>query len=682
MKRPLSILLSILLVLGLLTACTGNKKPYSAYTEVCDTSAYRENIVSIPAGFTNFTIGKYTNIYASYNGSICRFSDSGELTFTYEDTLGFSAPYYYDGYIYAVSGGCLYKIDSSRKGTVTQIGDKMDGVGANCVVVNDSFALVTLHHYGERDKFSVKLMRVDLASGKSCELDLGLEQRLYCSAGGVMYVYAKETVDRETVYSLYEIPAQGEPVYICDMTDVGETPRFVLEDGVFYYANGMGDLCAKSLITGDISTVKAGAGIYGMGMYSESGMAFSEGNIYYYNADTASVESIYTPSHGLSGKSLVKICAPHKKVVAHIDMDALAKHTDAELNYTDLSEDEIAIKILAGDSDVDIYFVSASLAGKLLEKNIYAPIESEAVKSFNASCFDYLNSACQAENGDIALMPVSNYVLGIVYPAAALEEAGIKREELRYYDGFMSAVRNKKSSKHVFQFGDVIYNSLLMQYAKYYCDFENGEFDFTSDTFAKFFTELLTYYPDYDSWEPEGFMHPRKYDPEANPELVGKEETANFIADLTLMNISSFNYYEYATHCADFFDDWRAVPMPRLSQDVIANYIEAEFAVINPYSTNKEAAVNLLEDIAQNYMSVRGGQAKYSFLLKDKSAYSSDYHPDSQVFADFHEIASEGFIFTYEIDCAAICDDFSKGALTEKEALAELQRQVDISLNE
>lgn len=682
MKRLLSILLAALLVLGLLTSCAGNEKPYSAYTEVCDTSAYRENIISIPVGFTSFSIGKYTNIYASYNGSICRFSSAGELTYTYEDTLGFSAPYYYEDYIYAVSGGCLYKIDSSRKGTITQIGDKMDGVGANCVVANDSFALITLHHYGERDKFSVKLMRVDLATGESIELDLGSEQRLYCSAGGIMYVYTKETVDRETVFSLYEIPADGKPRYICDMTDVGETPRFVLEDGVFYYANGMGDLCAKSLTTGDITTVKAGAGIYGMGQYSESGMAFSEGNIYYYNADTASVESVYTPSCGLSGRSLVKICAPYKKAVAHIDIDALARHTDCELNYTDLSEDDITIKILAGDSDVDIYFISASLAGKLIDKNIYAPIESEAVKSFNASCFDYLNSACLAENGDIALMPVSNYVLGIVYPVAGLEEAGIEREELRYYDGFMSAVRNKRSSKHVFQFGDVIYNSLLMQYAKYYCDFENGEFDFTSDRFAKFFTELLTYYPDYNSWEPKGFMHPRKYDPEANPELVGKEETANFSADLTLMNISGYNYYEYATHCPEFFDDWRAVPMPRLSQDVPANYVEAEFAIINPYSKNKEAAVKLLEDIAGSYMSVRGGQAKYSFLLKDKSAYSADYHPDSQVFADFHGIASDGFIFTYEIDCAAVCDEFSRGLTTEKEALAELQRQVDISLNE
>ena len=50
-----------------------------------------------------------------------------------------------------------------------------------------------------------------------------------------------------------------------------------------------------------------------------------------------------------------------------------------------------------------------------MEKNVYAPIESDVVRSFNESCFDYIGDACIAENGDIALMPVSNYVLGIVY---------------------------------------------------------------------------------------------------------------------------------------------------------------------------------------------------------------------------------------------------------------------------
>ena len=122
--------------------------------------------------------------------------------------------------------------------------------------------------------------------------------------------------------------------------------------------------------------------------------------------------------------------------------------------------------------------------------------------------------------------------------------------------------------------------------------------------------------------------------------------------------------------------------MPRLSEDVPATYVEAEFAIINPYSQNKEAALSVLEDIAENYMSVRGGQAKYSFLLEDKAAYSDDYHPDSQVFADFYDIAKEGFVFTYEIGSASIREDFSKGLISAEEALEELQRQVDIYLNE
>lgn len=682
MKKMFSLAIVIALLAGVISGCSFVDKPYSNYTEICNTESYSPRELSLPTDIYNFSLGKYFNIYAAHDGYICKFYDSGELRTTYINTDAFSAPYYFDEYIYAMStDGYLYKIQNNS-GEMSAVSEKMDGYAASCIVVNGDFALMTMHTTNDSGKFSVKLMRVELATGKVTELDLGSDQRIYCSAGGVMYVYTKEIIDREEVYSLYEIPTEGKAIYICDMTDIGETPRFILENGVFYYANQMGDLCAKSLINGEISVCVPGAGIYEMGEYAETGMVFLDGNIFYYNANTASIVSDYILSFDIGDKSLVKICAPYKESVSHINIDSLSRYTDANLSYTYLSEDEIALKILAGDEDADIYFISASLAGKLLNKNIYTPIESDIVKSFNKSCFDYINDACYAKNGDIALMPISNYVYGIVYPTASFEEAGIAREELLYYKGFMDAICNQSTQKHAFQFGNVIYNSLLMQYAEYYCDFDNGEFDFTSDMFKKFFTDLCTYYPDYDSWEPYGFTHPRTYNPEANPELIGKEESAHYSTDLTLMSISFYNYYYHAIYCPTFFEEWRAIPMPKLSEDVTANYVELEFAVINPYSKNKEAATKLLEDIATNYMSVRGGQAVYSFLLDDKSAYSSDYHPDSQVFNDFYEIAKNGFIFTYEIDSAVICDNYSRGVISAEEALEDLQRQVNISLNE
>lgn len=670
------------LAVGILSGCNVGDKPFSNYAEVCDTESYYARNFSLPVEFFNFSFGKYLNIYAAYNGNICKFYDSGELRTAYENTYGFSAPYYFDEYIYAMSAdGYLYKIHNNS-GEMSAVSEKIDGYSANCIVVNGDFALITMHTANDSGRFKIQLMRVDLASGEATELDLGTDQRLYCSAGGVMYVYTKEVIDRKEVYSLYEIPTEGKPIYICDMTDIGATPRFVLENGVFYYADQMGDLCGRSLTDGEISICVPDAGIYGMGEYAESGMAFSDGNIFYYNANTASIESAYILDFGIGYKSLVKICAPYKESVSHISTEALARYTDANLSYTYLSEDEIALKILAGDDDADVYFISASLAGKLLDKNIYTPIESDIIKDFNESCFDYINEACFAKNGDMALMPISNYVYGIVYPIVSFEEADVTEEELLYYEYLMDCVRNKSADKHAFQFGNVIYDSLLMQYAEYYCDFENGEFDFTSDIFKGFFTELCTYYPDYDSWEPYGFTHPLTYDPEVDPELIGKEESAQYSDDLTFMSISFYNYYYYAIYCPTFFEEWRAIPMPRLSQDVTANYVELEFAIINPYSKNKEAAEKLLEDIATNYMSVRGGQAVYSFLLEDRSAYSSDYHPESQVFNDFYDIAKDGFIFCYEIDSAVICDNYSRGLISAEEALEELQRQVNISLNE
>lgn len=280
MKKLFSLVVVIVLFVSLMSGCTAGNKPCSNYTEICDTESYDLREFSLSTEFFNFSLGKYFNIYTSHNGYVCKFYDTGELRTTYENTYGFSAPYYFDEYIYAMStDGCLYKIQNNS-GEMSVVSEKMSGYAANCIVVNGGFALLTMHTTNDSGKFSLKLMRVDLVSGEATELDLGSDQRIYCSAGGVMYVYAKEVIDREEVYSLYEIPAEGKPIFICDMTDIGETPRFILENGVFYYANQMGDLCVKSLINGEVSICVPGAGIYGMGEYAENGMVFLDGNIF------------------------------------------------------------------------------------------------------------------------------------------------------------------------------------------------------------------------------------------------------------------------------------------------------------------------------------------------------------------------------------------------------------------
>ena len=684
MKNFFLLIIALVLVMGIFSGCSlTSDKPYSNYTEVCNTEEYYERPLSLPVGFQNFSMGKYMEFYASYNGSICKFTDAGELRITYEDTLGFSAPYYYDGYIYAVSNGCLYQINSGLKGGMTQIGEKMDGTGANCVAINDSFALITLHHYDEDNKFSLKLMRVDLATGEATELGLGTEQRIYCSAGGVMYIYTKEIVDREEVYSLYEIPTDGEPIYICDMTDVGATPCFVLENGYFYYADISGNLCAKSMANGEVVKCVSGAGIYGGGSYYETGMVFCQGNIVYYNINTGCVESYYTPNVSLKDKRYVTVSTTKEgEDISHIDFQKLGEYSDLNVKYLSLTEEEMTIKLLAGDTDVDIYFISPTTARTLLDKNIYTPIESEIIEDFNDSCFDYISEYCETDNGDIALMPIASYVYGIIYPLEAAEEVGFTKEDLMYYDSFMDITKNHGSARNAFQTGDAIFLSLHAQYGKYYCNFDTGEFDYTSDVYKKFYSELLNYI-DYSAQEHSLFKNKHFYIDPRYPEATidaMPPDAPSYYPDVTLYTAGLYDYYSHATYCPTFFTEWGAAPMPRISEQVTGNLVNVEFAYINPYSNNKEAAVKLLEDIAKNFMNVRGGDTIYSFILEDKSAYAKDYRTESQVFNDFYDIAADGFI--YEYDWASSRIDYMKARVTADEALANYQRQIEIWLNE
>ena len=682
MKKLFSLAVVIVLFVSLMSGCTAGNKPYSNYTEVCNTKEYYERPLSLPVGFQNFSIGNYMDIYASYNGSICKFTDAGELRITYEDTLGFSAPYFYDGYIYSVSNGCLYKIDSSKKGTITQIGERMDGTGANCIVVNDDFAFITMHHYDENNKFSLKLMRVDLGTGEATELDLGTEQRLYCSAGGVMYVYTKEVVDREEVYSLYEIPTDGEPIYICDLTDVGATARFVLENGWFYYADTSGNICAKSMATGEINICVSNAGIIDFGQYSEIGMTFSDGNIYYYNAATGNVESFYTP-HLINDRITVNIC--QTSAGSYIDFEKLGKRADISANLSMKTEENVKLKIMAGDSDVDIYFISATLARTLMDKDIYIPIESDLIKSFNDGCFDYIENACASKNGDIALIPISSYVPSIVYPIEAQEEVGFKREDLFFYDSFMDIARNHNTDRLVFQTADVIYEGLHAQYEEYYCDFENNKFDYTTDLYKNFYGELLNPTITGDDPAISLLINPIKYVDERHPEAnLTSLDDPNYYPDITLFSAGRYAYCDYADQCPKFFEQWRAVPVPKISEKVNGNYIEVTFAYINPYTENYEDAVAALEVIAQNLSDISTNESAYSFLYEDKSAYASRYHTDSEVFSDFYEIAANGFLSDYRL-IYELRDDirqFDEGRITVDEAVEMYQRQVEIWLNE
>ncbi len=377
----------------------------------------------------------------------------------------------------------------------------------------------------------------------------------------------------------------------------------------------------------------------------------------------------------------VNICTTYAN--SGINYNKLAELSDITVNASELEEDYALLKILAGDSDVDIYLITATLARTLLDKNIYVPIESEIIDGLNNTYFDYISDACKADNGDIALIPIYSYVPSVVYPIEAQKEFGFEREDLIYYDGFMELAQNHNTQRHIFQTGNIIFEGMNAQYEQFYCDFDNLKFDYTTDLYKSFYSELLSYV-NADTREHKLFTHPNYYVDERYPQAKFPYDSPKYYADITLLSIGRYSYVDYADECESFFEQWRALPTPKISEKVTGNYIEVTFAYINPYSKNISGATKALEAIAQNLPEISQNEARYSFLYKDKSAYPSRYHTDSQVFNDFYDIAHDGFLSDYRMSYEHRGDmrEFQNGNITLDEAVAMYQREVEIWLKE
>ena len=150
--------------------------------------------------------------------------------------------------------------------------------------------------------------------------------------------------------------------------------------------------------------------------------------------------------------------------------------------------------------------------------------------------------------------------------------------------------------------------------------------------------------------------------------------------------VSSYEHFISASTPDSFvnvdFDinGWRAVHIPRISEDVDADYVNATFAFINPYSEKYDEAVKLLEYIAKNYFD---SISSYAFIRADKNEYPDTYMKDTQIFSDVYGICKNGFVSDYQLlSTRNDVDDFQNERSTLDEAIEAYSREVNMWLNE
>ena len=362
---------------------------------------------------------------------------------------------------------------------------------------------------------------------------------------------------------------------------------------------------------------------------------------------------------------------------------ALSKKTGIKISTTDYMTDEFLIKILAEDSDVDIYFIRSTDILQLSEKGIYYPLESKIISDFNDSCFDYISEYCSVD-GETVYMPVNASSYAILMPKAAIEETGMEYSDIEYLDGYLEFARNYSGSRTAFTNGSTLFSLLENQYEHFVCDFENNEFDYITPEYLNLYESLLGGYLRYaqEPGAPAGFTHSLAQNGACHSDnalmTIGSYDSYQDYNDSSYGN-GTYNAYGKSV----FFEKWRAFPLPKISDKVSGNPTSNLFAMINPYSENKEAAVKVLEEIASNYYVYGDYYTSYSFLFEDKSDYPEKYHPESEIFSDFYDIVKNGYINKYVIFTShPDREEYQNGRATLEEAVAMYQREVEMWLNE
>lgn len=690
MKRLFCTIISLTMLLGLFAGCSdkANKiKPKINYTEVCDISSYKEKkIDSVKVGFSSFSIDKLYNIYAVSDGLIRKFSSNNILKDSYDGTENLTAPYWYDGYVYAYGDSRLVKISEKDK-EISTIADNLPLGFAQDIVVADNTAYLLLNVYG--DGFltvSKELWQVNIASGAANKTDISNVSAAYASEGGKIYALAYTNNQANELYSI----SGGEPELLGKIDVTSEIMSFVLEDGWLYYSDidlDINYIFATSLDTLESAKIEADAGVLASGA-----MRFRNGNIVYVDSASQTLKSIYILA-ALDPSIEITICDENYTDLyssGYLNYSKLAGHlssSDMKLKIAGYSYDEIMLKILAADSDVDIIILSPSTADSLISKGFYKPIESEIISVFNESCFDYINSFTKSPSGETVLVPLDVNPIGMMYPKENLDKAGLTAEDAENFYEFIDKLRNDsvKSSGLGFYADPHTWSFYLgSQYNEYYCNKEEKEMNFETETYKEFYSTM------FDGWlRSESFTNPTAEN--ASPDYI-----TNIRADIftetkglrdcynpqkVLLSVGGFD--TFAKNCNGFFEDWRALPLPKIGEEVKGTYVSSVFAYINPFSKHYDEAVKALELICSNYFELTGEYSDYSLMFKDIKAYGEKYHTDSDVFKDMLSIAENGFILEFSAPSQhSDVDEYQSGRATLDKAIKMYQREVNIWLNE
>ena len=747
MKRFISLLIITALMAPTLAGCNGGD----------DVSNYDGPVFYSEQRFHSFAITPDAEVYGlTFGQEVGKYTSDGELLDTYPGTEEFSKLCYSNGFLYAYdqTARAFVELDTATKNirVINSDSDVLWWVRSMAVLDGSLYAVAVENFAGDMKlnpdgyiDYGEIFFEVDIESGQMTERsEVKKSIAIYPASNGTLYIYSHP----EDEYILYAFNTKSKKLKKeSGMNDAGYAAAFVREGNFFVYAGDRG-LNAKNM-----KDKKVSACVYWAMLPPGYDMAFHKGNIVF--ADMSPKDGDNALRNVLLGKKSVvpldgrgRIADLKGEITVTGHIGSLRWDTDALLQITGVSailepmypftpdpaiaaerHQEFLTSMMAGNPDIDIYIMAGEIDAVRTVREIgyYVPLNGSApIQGYFDRCFDWVGESAKAPNGDTWALPVDYLMCALLYVPENMERFGIAPEDLAAFDCYwdtLNRINPVKGEEYITYFDGLGYH-FMMQYDSLCRD--AGVYEYATPLYRNLFEKM------YSGWyifigddDDRLRKHPviqHDYDIYLNgmKDETGRRNYWNperviFAAGGINSIFSSMgNYNEnvlafmYDEVLGTIFTDvefelndlrrWRALPLPRISEDVTRNYTGALYAFVNPYGKNKELAVEYLEAVAENMLAV-SCNIEYSaapfdktpqFTIKDPSAYEGYYDMSIPIFMDIYEIFKDGA--QGEIAMSAENSDFDyhmpyvvnyqDGKITLDEAIAARQREVDMWLYE
>jgi len=725
-------LIAVVLALLFLSACRDNNgnKDSGSFGIDLDNIFFRSKVDNL----VSFTITPDAEVFgATFSGGIARYSHTGDLIEAYPGTEYIFGLNYSHGLIYGyhyINKNILEF--NPNNGEIRTIYTNLVFDDVCCLaVIGDYLVMIIIPSFsylsfdvmeGDFMDFGKQFIAITISSGELTELP-GIKHPMcfYKSSTGELYVYAR----LENQYILFNYDVGGQTA-TCEavMDDVGYLYGFAYEHNSFvYYYMGIHAKKMSERMFYSVANIEPFA--YGGNYFSyyNGNLVILEqhselinvpvsnghecddsGNLCYHVPDAlTSIQTLRIGPEfvihisigsgiGQNGGVVVEdrgniviSAAQWEQFFSIPSIRARTGVTGIYTNQPTSSWDaytEFLTSIIAGDDSIDIYILTMneSITRALRDQGGYVPLTgSGTIQAYLDSCFDWVREAATTPGGDIWMLPLNYDALMMWYVPEGFERFNISPADVSTFDGYLQVLERLNREKGDFETFSTFLQGVeyywFTQYEMTYNDYDNGIVDFDTDVFRRYFKNMWagwdiegdpnnksTHHPvmqfdqlEWWNWNP--LEHPIQPDYDLE-RVIFKTEMYSFKLD------SGFN-----------LEDWRVLPLPRVSENVQHNYFNFTYALVNPFSNNKELAIEFLEAAARDMLSTI---TRPAFVLKELSAYEGYFDMSLPVFMDLHSIFNNGAVIEniFPDGYMSIVADYQKGKLSLQESVDEIQRRV------